>query len=93
MPVSFGVLTTETLEQALARAGGAAGNKGTEAAATAIEMANLIRRLAVDHGGSLGQRGQRDTGPSAGGELAMLRLVLPKGSLELTTSSSSPRQT
>jgi 6,7-dimethyl-8-ribityllumazine synthase len=46
LPVAFGVLTTENLDQALARAGGAAGNKGTEAAATAIEMANLLRRLA-----------------------------------------------
>ncbi|MGD0984126.1 MAG: 6,7-dimethyl-8-ribityllumazine synthase [Acidimicrobiales bacterium] len=46
LPVAFGVLTTENLDQALARAGGALGNKGTEAAATAIEMANLLRRLA-----------------------------------------------
>jgi 6,7-dimethyl-8-ribityllumazine synthase len=46
LPVVFGVLTTENLEQALARAGGALGNKGTEAAATAIEMATLLRRLA-----------------------------------------------
>jgi len=46
LPVVFGVLTTENLDQALARAGGALGNKGTEAAATAIEMATLLRRLA-----------------------------------------------
>jgi 6,7-dimethyl-8-ribityllumazine synthase len=52
MPVVFGVLTTENLEQALARAGGAVGNKGTEAAATAIEMANLIRRLASTAAGT-----------------------------------------
>ena len=46
LPVVFGVLTTENLAQALARAGGASGNKGAEAAATAIEMANVLRELA-----------------------------------------------
>jgi 6,7-dimethyl-8-ribityllumazine synthase len=45
LPVVFGVLTTENLQQALERAGGAVGNKGTEAAATGIEMANLLRSL------------------------------------------------
>lgn len=45
LPVGFGLLTTETLEQAVARAGGAAGNKGYEAAAAALEMADLIDRL------------------------------------------------
>ncbi|MGA2529125.1 MAG: 6,7-dimethyl-8-ribityllumazine synthase [Acidimicrobiales bacterium] len=45
LPVVFGVLTTENLEQALARSGGAVGNKGTEAAMTAIEMANVLRQL------------------------------------------------
>ncbi len=45
VPVIFGVLTTETLEQALDRAGGKAGNKGAEAAITAIEMADLVSRL------------------------------------------------
>jgi 6,7-dimethyl-8-ribityllumazine synthase len=45
VPVAFGVLTTDTLEQALERAGGKAGNKGAEAAETAIEMADLMRRL------------------------------------------------
>ena len=44
-PVTFGVLTTDTLEQALERAGGKAGNKGSEAALAAIEMANLYRAL------------------------------------------------
>ena len=42
-PVIFGVLTTENLEQALDRAGGKAGNKGSEAAVAAIEMANLYK--------------------------------------------------
>ena len=42
VPVVFGVLTTENLEQALDRAGGKAGNKGWEAALTALEMADLI---------------------------------------------------
>lgn len=45
IPVIFGILTCETLEQALNRAGGKAGNKGFEAAVSAIEMANLLKRL------------------------------------------------
>ncbi len=45
VPVVFGVLTTETIEQAIERAGTKAGNKGAEAAVTAIEMANLLREL------------------------------------------------
>jgi 6,7-dimethyl-8-ribityllumazine synthase len=46
VPVAFGVLTTDDVEQALARAGGALGNKGEEAAVVAIEMARLLPRLA-----------------------------------------------
>jgi 6,7-dimethyl-8-ribityllumazine synthase len=45
VPVAFGVLTTDDLDQALARAGGAEGNKGAEAAATAVEMVDLLRQL------------------------------------------------
>jgi 6,7-dimethyl-8-ribityllumazine synthase len=45
VPVAFGVLTTNSMEQAMDRAGGKAGNKGSDAALTAIEMANLLRRL------------------------------------------------
>ncbi|MBM7542941.1 6,7-dimethyl-8-ribityllumazine synthase [Amphibacillus cookii] len=45
LPVIFGVLTTETIEQAIERAGTKAGNKGAEAAVSAIEMANLIKTL------------------------------------------------
>jgi len=45
IPVAFGVLTTDDVDQALARAGGAEGNKGVEAARVAIEMANLLPRL------------------------------------------------
>jgi 6,7-dimethyl-8-ribityllumazine synthase len=44
-PVAFGVLTTNTLEQAIDRAGAKGGNKGADAAITAIEMANLLRTL------------------------------------------------
>jgi 6,7-dimethyl-8-ribityllumazine synthase len=44
-PVAFGVLTTDTIEQALERAGTKAGNKGTDAALAAIEMARLLPRL------------------------------------------------
>jgi 6,7-dimethyl-8-ribityllumazine synthase len=46
IPVSFGVLTTETIEQAVERAGTKAGNKGADAAMAAIEMASLYKRLA-----------------------------------------------
>ena len=45
MPVIFGVLTTDTVEQAIERAGTKAGNKGFEAALSAIEMADLLRQL------------------------------------------------
>jgi len=46
IPISFGVLTTDTIEQALERAGTKAGNKGFDAAMAAIELANLYRALA-----------------------------------------------
>jgi 6,7-dimethyl-8-ribityllumazine synthase len=45
IPVAFGVLTTDTMEQAVDRAGGKAGNKGADCAMVAMEMANLLRRL------------------------------------------------
>ena len=45
IPVAFGVLTCDTLEQALLRAGSKAGNKGAEAALAALEMANLLREF------------------------------------------------
>ena len=45
VPVIFGILTCDTLEQAINRAGAKAGNKGFEAALTAIEMANLLTKL------------------------------------------------
>lgn len=45
VPTAFGVLTTETIEQAIERAGTKAGNKGFDAAVSAIEMANLIRNM------------------------------------------------
>ena len=45
VPVTFGVLTTDTLEQAIERAGSKAGNKGYEAAMAAIEMADLFKKL------------------------------------------------
>ncbi|KIL48834.1 6,7-dimethyl-8-ribityllumazine synthase [Jeotgalibacillus alimentarius] len=47
MPVIFGVLTTDTIEQAIERAGTKAGNKGWEAATAAIEMASLFKRMDV----------------------------------------------
>jgi 6,7-dimethyl-8-ribityllumazine synthase len=45
VPVAFGVLTTDTIEQAIERAGTKAGNKGADAALSAIEMVNLLRKL------------------------------------------------
>lgn len=45
VPVAFGVLTTDTVEQAEERAGGGEGNKGADAARAAIELANLMRKL------------------------------------------------
>ena len=51
VPVIFGVLTTENIEQAIERAGTKAGNKGSDAAKAAIEMANLVKNL----GGSINE--------------------------------------
>jgi 6,7-dimethyl-8-ribityllumazine synthase len=45
LPVGFGLLTTDTVEQAAARAGGAYGNKGADAALAALEMASLLRMM------------------------------------------------
>ncbi len=45
IPIAFGVLTVDTIEQAIERAGTKAGNKGAEAALSAIEMVNLLRQI------------------------------------------------
>ncbi|CUX97073.1 6,7-dimethyl-8-ribityllumazine synthase [Candidatus Hoaglandella endobia] len=45
LPVAFGVLTTDSIEQAIERAGTKAGNKGTEAALTALEMINILQAI------------------------------------------------
>jgi len=45
LPIAFGVLTTDSIEQAIERAGTKAGNKGAEAAMTALEMVNLMNQL------------------------------------------------
>jgi 6,7-dimethyl-8-ribityllumazine synthase len=45
MPISFGILTTDTLEQAIERAGAKSGNKGWDAALTAIELADLSKKI------------------------------------------------
>ncbi len=50
IPVIFGVLTADTMDQAVDRAGGKAGNKGWDAALAGIEMANLLDRLGSDRG-------------------------------------------
>ena len=46
VPVIFGIVTTDTIEQAIERAGGRTGNRGAEAASAAIEMANLLASIA-----------------------------------------------
>jgi len=50
IPVIFGVLTTDTIEQAVERAGTKAGNKGWDAAVSALEMANLVKRMDAPQG-------------------------------------------
>jgi len=50
LPVAFGVITADTIEQAIDRAGAKAGNKGADAAMVAIEMANLMRKLKATSG-------------------------------------------
>jgi 6,7-dimethyl-8-ribityllumazine synthase len=59
IPVSFGVLTTDTIEQAIERAGTKAGNKGFDAAMAAIETASLFRAI---RGGGGARRGKRAGG-------------------------------
>ena len=48
VPIAFGILTTNTVEQAIDRAGAKSGNKGFDAAMTAVEMANLLKQLRSD---------------------------------------------
>lgn len=50
LPVTFGVVTTDTMEQAIDRAGGKHGNKGADAALAAVEMVSLLRELRVQPG-------------------------------------------
>lgn len=52
IPVAFGVLTCDNLEQALLRSGSKAGNKGAEAALAALETANLLKEMRADNGGA-----------------------------------------
>ena len=62
LPVVFGVLTTESVNQALERAGELERNRGADAARTAIEMANLMKQLA----GAAGKAGKAKAGKSSG---------------------------
>jgi 6,7-dimethyl-8-ribityllumazine synthase len=64
VPVAFGVLTTDDVAQALARAGGDRGNKGAEAALAAIEMAHLARSLRRPPESDAGSGGPRRAKPS-----------------------------
>ena len=54
VPVAFGVVTADTLQQALDRAGGRSGNKGFDAVVTAIEMANLLKAIGALEGKEMG---------------------------------------
>ena len=67
MPVIFGVLTTDTIEQAIERAGTKAGNKGFEAAMTAIEMASLMDRIGEHAGRDGASRNVRNSAGAAHG--------------------------
>jgi 6,7-dimethyl-8-ribityllumazine synthase len=67
LPVVFGVITTETIEQAIERAGTKAGNKGFEAAATAIEMASLMERIGEHSSRNGAQRSADAERPQTGG--------------------------
>lgn len=65
VPVAFGVLTTDTLEQALNRAGGKAGNKGAEAARTVLELAGLLEQIDKGTGIDTGMGAGTGTGAAA----------------------------
>ena len=58
MPIAFGVLTTNDQQQALDRAGGKLGNKGDEAAATAIKMVALQREMELEDNGEAAASGR-----------------------------------
>ena len=62
VPIIFGVLTCETMEQAMDRAGGKTGNNGYEAALTAIEMANLMQDLPELAGDDDDDEGEEEEG-------------------------------
>jgi 6,7-dimethyl-8-ribityllumazine synthase len=53
LPVTFGVVTAETMEQAIDRAGGKHGNKGADAALAAVEMVSLLRAMRAQKGGTV----------------------------------------
>ena len=59
IPMAFGILTVENLEQAVDRAGLKSGNKGFEAAMTAVEMANLMRKIGAPPAGATRKRTRR----------------------------------
>lgn len=63
LPVLFGVLTTDNLDQALARSGGAHGHKGVEAAEAALEMVDLLRRIGKSDASTDGDPGTEPPGP------------------------------
>lgn len=72
-PIGFGVLTTENDEQALARAGGAHGNKGTECAQVVMEMIGVLDQIAADTnavGASRGTSAKKSRKPAASGKKA-----------------------
>ena len=65
LPVIFGIITTDTIEQAIERAGTKAGNKGFEAAVTAMEMASLLERIDENAPRNDASRNARSSAPAS----------------------------
>lgn len=81
LPVIFGVITTDTIEQAIERAGTKAGNKGFEAATTAIEMASLLDR--IEEHAARNNAASQDAQSGASKTQAADRAGNPEGNLEI----------
>jgi 6,7-dimethyl-8-ribityllumazine synthase len=87
VPCAFGILTTDTLEQALDRAGGKHGNRGADAALTAVEVASLARTI---RGTDPGQSRARAAPATAGSHTVK---VEPSPSVEVAVTSPPRRRT
>ena len=83
MPIVYGLITADTLEQAIERAGTKAGNKGADAALTALEMANLLRELQAGRPVDVEARGQGAPGGAMSSAPGVGVLLLNPGSPSL----------